>query len=50
MLAQMLWLSGDDIGMVQALVHPPKGERPLGLVSNLSLEGSSPQWVESVDR
>jgi hypothetical protein len=49
-LAHTLWLLGDDAGMVQALVHPPKGERPAGLASCLSVEGSSPQWTESVDK
>jgi hypothetical protein len=42
MLAHTLWLSSDGTGMVQALVHPPKGERPSGLASCLSVEGSSP--------
>jgi hypothetical protein len=50
MLAHMLCLSSDDTGMVQALVHPPKGERPLGLASFLSVEDSSRRQTESIDR
>jgi hypothetical protein len=50
LLAHTLWLSGGGIGMVQALVHPPEGERPLGLASYLSVEGLSPRWAEFVDR
>jgi hypothetical protein len=36
--------------MVQALVHPPKGGRPSGLASCLSVEALSPRWDESIDR
>jgi hypothetical protein len=42
MLAHMLCLSSDGTGMMQALVHPPKGERPSGLASCLGIEGLSP--------
>jgi hypothetical protein len=50
MLAHTLWLSGNGIGTMQALVHPPKGERPPNLASCLSVEGLSPRWAESVDK
>jgi hypothetical protein len=43
-------MSGDGTGTMHALVRTPKGERPLGLESCLSVEGSSPRWTESVRR
>jgi hypothetical protein len=50
MLARRLWLLGDGTRMMQALIHPPKGERPPILASCLSAEGLSPRWAKSVDR
>jgi hypothetical protein len=38
----MMYLSGDNMGTVQALVHSSKGGRPPGLASCLSVEGSRP--------
>jgi hypothetical protein len=49
MLTRTLWLSGDGTRMVHALVCPPKGERPPGVASFLSVEGSCPRWANYVD-
>jgi hypothetical protein len=46
MLARTLWLLGDGTKTMQALVHPPKDERPSGLASCLTVEGSE----SSMDR
>jgi hypothetical protein len=43
-------VSCDGTGMVQALIHPPMGEKHPGLVSCLSVEGLSPRWTKFVDR